>query len=269
MTKSLVLSGGGAKGAVHLGALSELEKETSGLGMIVGTSIGAMVAAGFALTLDTQVMMRYALAMNEKVPINLNKPRRVPRLTACWFSNTFRSAFPRFLFFRIVERVFYGRRFEDTKIPLYITAFNLDRKKTEIFSTGELTKPLLASMAIPGLFPPVKIGDDYYCDGGILENLPVRSARLSGADRILAFHLVAKEKTFHYDSNLDSTSLLFRIDGIRDKWMKKTTHTEDAAIIEFETGDYSAMDFRHTPELIEIGKKTVRARIDEIREWLR
>jgi len=266
--KALVLSGGGAKGAVHLGALIELEQMNLRWDLIVGTSIGAMVAAGYALTLRTETMRRYAEGMNQTVPVNIKNPKRIPPLLACWFTNTFQSLFPRPLFFKVVERVFGDRTFEDTKIPLLVTACNIDKRCIEVFREGPLITSLLASMAIPGVFPPVRIGANAYCDGGVLENLPIRTAVTAGAGRILAFHIVAKSGSEKPPFTSGSTGLLLRTDAIREQWQDRLTDRANAKVIAFDTTNYGVMDFRHTSALLEIGKETVRRRRQEILEWL-
>ncbi len=266
--KALVLSGGGAKGAAHLGALIELEQLNLQWDLIVGTSIGAMVAAGYALTLRTQTMRLYAQRMNRTVPVNIKNPKRIPPLLACWFTNTFQSLFPRWLFFKVVERAFGDRTFNDTKIPLLVTACNIDKRCIEVFREGPLITSLLASMAIPGVFPPVRIGANAYCDGGVLENLPIRTALKAGADRILAFHIVSRPVAEKSSFASSSTGLLLRTDAVREKWQDRLTDTAHAKIIEFDTTGYGAMDFRDTSELINIGREAIRRRREEIVGWL-
>src|SRR3546814_570516 len=63
--------------------------------------------------------------------------------------------------------------FEALEKSFFVTAVNLNAGKAEVFSSGELHKPVMASCAVPLLFAPVRIGDDLYADGGVLNNLPV------------------------------------------------------------------------------------------------
>ena len=266
--RALVLSGGGAKGAVHLGALMELEGMNLQWDLIVGTSIGAMVAAGYALTCNTETMRRYAEGMNRTVRVNVNRPKRIPPLLACWFTNTFQSLFPRSFFFKVVERVFGDRTFEDTRIPLLVTACDIEKRRLTVFREGPLITPLLASMAIPGVFPSVRVGTSLFCDGGVLENLPIPTALTAGANRILALHICSKPDEEGGPIASSSTGLLLQTDAFRERWQERLTDMALAKVIDFDTTGYGSMDFRHTPALLEIGRKTIRRWREEIREWL-
>lgn len=74
------------------------------------------------------------------------------------------------IFFR---KYFQKETFEELNVPLVITATNLITGKLTYFDSGELINPLIASSALPPYFSPIKINDDLYCDGGLLNNFPV------------------------------------------------------------------------------------------------
>jgi NTE family protein len=81
--------------------------------------------------------------------------------------------------------------FEDLRIPLLVVATDLDAGRRVVFRSGPLKPALLGSTAIPGLFPPVRIGDRDYSDGGIVDNVPIALAVRDGYRRILAIGLMA------------------------------------------------------------------------------
>jgi NTE family protein len=74
--------------------------------------------------------------------------------------------------------------FEDLRIPLYVVAANISRATREVFHTGHVAVPVLASSAIPGIFPPVHIGGNVYVDGGALDNVSIDLAVQLGARRL-------------------------------------------------------------------------------------
>ncbi|MGH2976662.1 MAG: patatin-like phospholipase family protein, partial [Solirubrobacterales bacterium] len=81
--------------------------------------------------------------------------------------------------------------FEDLRLPLLVVATDLDRGRPAVFRSGPLAPALLATTAIPGLFPPVRIGARDYSDGGVVDNVPIALAVREGYRRILAVGLMA------------------------------------------------------------------------------
>jgi NTE family protein len=75
-------------------------------------------------------------------------------------------------------------RFEELALPLYVIAANLNRADRAIFSRGAVVPAILASSAIPGIFPPVRIGEEVYVDGGALDNCSLDTALRAGARRL-------------------------------------------------------------------------------------
>ncbi|HRO40340.1 MAG: patatin-like phospholipase family protein [Flavobacteriales bacterium] len=153
--RPFVLSGGGIRGAAHLGALRAFHEAGVVPSAISGTSAGALAGA---LVADGRTP-REAMALVEE---EFKRPflRRRPALASKRI-----AAF--------LERSLRHRRIEDLPIPLYISATNLERGGQCIFSSGELIPALMASCAIPLIFPPVQVGGTYCVDGGLSNNLPV------------------------------------------------------------------------------------------------
>jgi len=159
MNTGLVLSGGGAKGIAHIGAIKALEEHNIYPTYIAGTSSGAIVGALYASGCNWEEILDFF----KKVQIfNFNSyARNKPGfIDTEKFYDVFRDYFP-------------SDNFNTLKKKLFITTTNILSGTLEIFNSGELIKPLLASAAYPGVFTPVKIKDNYYIDGGTLNNFPV------------------------------------------------------------------------------------------------
>jgi NTE family protein len=156
----LVLSGGGARGFAHLGVIQALNEAGIFPDVISGTSAGAIVGA---LIADG-----YTPAEIMKIP-NSNK----------WF-NYIRLTMPKNGLLhisgviRILRDNLRAKTFEELKVPLFVTATNLNHGRIEYFSSGELLQPIIASASIPVLFKPVIMNGHCYVDGGVLDNLPIR-----------------------------------------------------------------------------------------------
>ncbi len=159
MNIGLVLSGGGVRGIAHIGVIKALEENNIYPTHIAGTSAGAIVGALYASGCSWAEMLDYFnnIQLFELNKYAINKPG---------FINTEK-------FYDSLAPFFPEDDFKSLKKSLYITATNLLNGELKIFSAGELIKPILASAAFPGLFTPVKIDNEYYIDGGTLNNFPV------------------------------------------------------------------------------------------------
>ncbi|TXD48658.1 patatin-like phospholipase family protein [Polaribacter sp. IC073] len=159
MYTGLVLSGGGARGIAHIGALKALEEHKIDITHIAGTSAGAIVGSLFAAGHSWRSILNFF----KEIPIfdynryAYNKPG---------FIDTNK-------FYKDLLPFFIEDNFRSLKKQLYIPATNLIEGSEIVFNSGELIKPILASAAFPGLFTPVTINNIVYVDGGVLNNFPV------------------------------------------------------------------------------------------------
>lgn len=165
MTTGLVLSGGGMRGAAHIGAIKALEEHGIVPTHIAGTSAGAVVGALYAYGHSCEDMLTFLKGINilDIKKYALNKPGLID-------AEKFYPGFKTYL---------KHDDFGFLKKQLTITATNILNGKLEVFRTGELIRPILASAAIPGIFAPVKINDSYYVDGGTLNNFPVLPIKIN------------------------------------------------------------------------------------------
>lgn len=159
----LSLSGGGAKGFAHIGALKALTERGIRPDIIAGTSAGSIAGAFYAAGVSPERTMRLFVEENLKDFVH--------------FTLNGKSFLKYDGFAEFLERSLPVRYFEDLKIPLYVVASNFDTGEYEVFSEGELIPRLLASCTIPVIFPPIKINGMRYVDGGLFMNLPVTPIR--------------------------------------------------------------------------------------------
>jgi NTE family protein len=175
MKIGLALGGGGARGAAHIGVLMELERLGIRPSRITGTSIGGLVGALYAagLTCDDltdcfrriNISSMYAFAAH------------APALTAATKIE------------QLLES-FIGRpKFADLGIPLSIVTSDLVSRQEVVLDEGDVITAVLATIAIPILFPPVEIDGMVLADGGILNNTPFNIARARGATYVIAVDL--------------------------------------------------------------------------------
>lgn len=156
----IVLSGGGARGFAHLGVLKALNNTGIYPDVIAGTSAGALVGVLYA---DGYTPDEILKIMNTTSKLHYIRPT-VPREGLLQISGIE----------RILKEHLRAKNFEDLKVPLYVTATDLNNGKAEYFHSGELLKPVIASASIPVLFNPVIINKIHYVDGGVLDNMPIK-----------------------------------------------------------------------------------------------
>ncbi len=162
---ALVLSGGGARGAAHVGVLKVLESYGIKPAFIVGTSAGSIVGAAYSTGISPDEMLEI-FTKEEKTFFKLSHLRSFSERT---MTQIMRSIFTKYLPFNELE---------NTKIPLYINATDVKRCERCIFSTGDLIELVLASSAIPFLFDPISYEDYILVDGGVIDNFCVDVARM-------------------------------------------------------------------------------------------
>lgn len=170
---ALVLGGGAAKGYAHIGVLKMLEKHGLKPDLIVGTSMGALVGAMYAMGKDTTHM--------EKLASQFNGIGNFSLISTMFKGNVLNVKKVK----RILEQEFGNTLQENTKIPFACVATNLMTGKEKDFTTGKLKENVLASISIPGIFPSCKIGKEVYCDGGLVNNLAEDVARQILPDAVL------------------------------------------------------------------------------------
>ena len=179
---AFVFAGGGSLGAVQVGMLRELTREGVSADIVVGSSVGAINASYFAS------------APNPGGIENLEKIWRALRRHDV-FPFTLRSLFgllgrpdnlidPSNLR-RLLERHLPFPNLEDAAIPVHVIATNLGGTAV-CLSSGPAVDAIMASAAIPGAFPPVRIGEDHLMDGAVGSNTPILTAAKLGATRIIA-----------------------------------------------------------------------------------
>lgn len=173
MKTGFVLSGGGARGFAHIGAVKALQERKIPCDMISGTSAGAMIgvflADGFAPGEIQEIFREHELPgifnfISWSTGLSLDRVKKM------------------------LETTLRSKTFEQLTMPFYVTATDYNSGEKKVFSSGELIAPIIASASIPVLFPPVYINNVPYVDGGISSNLP--AASLEGkADRIVGVHV--------------------------------------------------------------------------------
>ena len=189
----LVLGSGSARGWAHIGAIDAIEEAGIPIHCIAGTSIGAFVGAVYA-TGDLASLKEFALQMDWKKVISY-----------------FDVVFPRsgFMDGKKVHELFSihteAKTFEDFKIPVNMIATDLKTGKKVVIDSGNIIEGIRASVSVPGVFTPVKRGDRWLVDGGLIDPVPVSVVRNMGADFVIAVNLNSDRVNHDYKPAKQST----------------------------------------------------------------
>lgn len=186
-SRALVLSGGGALGALQAGFLRTLYRTSYRPSMIIGTSAGALNGAFLSFYPGAEGADKLAeiwKGLRDKQLFLFNPARVAYQIVSrqlCLANSK--------LLRELIERHAPRDDFAATEVPLYITTTNLTQGCKSVFNDGPISRAVLASTALPGIFCPVEINGDLYVDGGVLANLDLDTAVELGASEILAIDL--------------------------------------------------------------------------------
>ena len=160
----LVLSGGGARGYVHIGLLAAIEAAGLEIDAVAGTSIGSLVGGGYAISRSA--------AFAEASARRFGDPKRIVDRTLPIVSIARSRGLTEML-----REMFRDALIEDLPTPFFCVAANLSRAEPWLFDRGPLWRAIRGSSAIPGVFSPIVDDGDLIVDGGVMNNFPVDLAR--------------------------------------------------------------------------------------------
>ena len=199
---AVVLSGGGAKGVAHIEALKAIEEAGIPIDMVCGTSMGSLIGALYCIGYSTDFLdslvrnQDWTMLLSDRTDpatLALNQRREQNTYALIRGLSKERTQQGGLIRGRNLMRLFrqlcYGYldsiSFDSLQIPFVCVATDLVTNGEVDFHSGYLVQAMRASMAIPGVFTPVRIGDSVLVDGGLRNNFPCDLAREMGADIII------------------------------------------------------------------------------------
>jgi NTE family protein len=184
---AFVLGGGGNLGAIQVGMLQALADRGVFPDELIGCSVGAINAAALAAEPTKAGVDQMAEMWSELDSDVLCPPGR---LSGLWLlTRKYRSLQSNVALRKLLETNLPRRTFEEMAVPLAVVATSLRTGREHWFTRGEVVPAILASAALPALFPPVEIAGERFVDGGVVDNVPISRALASGAQRIFVLHV--------------------------------------------------------------------------------
>lgn len=194
----LVLSGGGARGFAHVGAIQAIEEAGIPIDMIGGTSTGALVGAGFALGGSAYTVSAVTIFGSRRKMLDATLP-----LTSVFATRKVTN---------LLHSVFEDIQIEDLWRPFFCIASNLTRAEPVVLQDGPVWECVRSSLAIPVVFSPVLRGDDILIDGGVLNNFPLDVMRgLCGSGTVIGVNTSPRRERvddYHFGPSLSGWALL-------------------------------------------------------------
>ena len=169
MNISLALGGGGAKGNAHIGVIRRLEKEGFRIRALAGTSFGGIIATMYAFG-KTPDQIEELFSKVDQSRLYGHASGEGPSLLGLAGAS------------KLFDEVFGAATFDDLRLPCALTGVDLKSAREVILTEGSVRDALLATIALPGIFPPRRILDWELVDGGTLDPVPVSVARLLAPD---------------------------------------------------------------------------------------
>ncbi|HOZ37636.1 MAG TPA: patatin-like phospholipase family protein [Anaerolineaceae bacterium] len=272
LSVGLALSGGGARGLAHIGVLRVLEREGIPVDCLAGTSMGGVIAAGFAAGMSSIDLERETLAITQKRHfIRLADPGLPDG--GLIHGNSILAYF---------RQEFGDKTFSELNLPVAVVAVDLNSHQEVVLREGSVALGLRATTSLPGLIKPLEMDGMRLVDGGVLNNLPVDVVSQMGAEVIIAVNtgLSLEDSTGKWlGSNrwipegigniletLDDTLYTMRIEAYRNR----IDHFKPNVLIspELPANVNSLAGYGRVKELISAGERAAENHLAEIRAIL-
>ncbi len=268
----LALGSGSARGLAHIGVLKMLEKNQVPIDLISGSSIGALIGGIYAATGTFKKLERIAKGITKRKLLFLIDPL----LKA-----------PGLLKGKKVEKVIdswvEGKKFKDLKIPFVAVATDLKTGQEVLLKSGKVSTAIRASISIPGIFNPVKIGNNWLIDGGVVSPIPASVVKQMGADIVIAVNLNAR---FSYDpinrlkqgitsstskEKLSLVDIVTQTIDIMEYKIIQSNLKEADVVITPKVNDISWAEYYNASKIIKLGEQATLKIIPKLKKipWLK
>lgn len=266
---AFVLSSGANLGAAQVGMLQALIEHDITPDVVIGCSVGAINGAGLADDPTRAGVARLAHVWSTTDGGHVMPRRRVPPVLALWRRG--QAIHPGTGLEHLVRRSLTAATFGELQVPFHCVATDVANGKERWFDDGPLVEAVLASAAMPAMFPPVEIDGRQYIDGAVLHDVPVRRAAEQGARTIyvLEVGLLSRAARPEPSRPLDMAIRAYWL-ARRDRYQRELDALPDHfAVHHMPAGtahDLPLRDFAHGAELIRAAYHASTAYLDEVRQ---
>lgn len=276
MKLGLAMSGGGIKGAAHIGVIQALQEENIKVDIVGGTSIGSIVAALYAMEYTPKEMLKLFNYFSKLIFKNsaMYTDPRGKKLLSIQAGGLYSGEN---IAFAIEEAGKYKniKKLQDLKIPIVIPAVDLRDSEKYVFTNmgkindkylnkADISTAVRASSSYPAIFAPCIYNKHKFVDGGILDNIPVEEVKKIGADKVIAvrFKLNKTSRTIGLRSTLNK-AIDIMFSKIEGEEVKKADY-----VIEIDTQDVNPFDFKQSNKCYKYGYLQTKKEIANIKKMI-
>ena len=278
----LVLSGGGAKGLAHIGALKVIEEAGVKIDYIGGTSMGAIIGALYASGYTANQLDSIFRVTNFNKLIQDNLPRSAKTFYEKEDSERYALTLPfdgfkvsvppaysggQNIYNEMVRLLYHVRNVNDFSklpIPFVCIATDIETGKEVVFNSGYLPEVIMASGTFPSLFEPVNIDGKVLIDGGVVNNYPIDKLRDMGAEIIIGVDV--QHGLANRESLISATEILLQINNYRSVADMVTKAANTDIYIKPKIEKYSVIEFNKANEIVKTGELAAIAKYNELQQ---
>ncbi|WP_338081502.1 patatin-like phospholipase family protein [Aestuariivivens sediminis] len=281
----LVLSGGGAKGLAHIGALQVIDSLGVTIDYVAGTSMGAIIGALYAAGYSGNELD----SIFKKIDFDKIINDALPRASKAFFERgnsekyaislpfeNFKLKLPSALsrgqnaynaLTRLLLHVSHIENFENLPIPFFCIATNIETGEQVHLEQGNLAQAIVASGALPTLFQPVVIGDEVLTDGGVVNNYPVDELRAKGVDIVIGVDV--QDGLLGRDELTSAPDVLLQVNNFRTINAMKLKSKKTDIYIKPMIKDFTVVSFNEGESIVKMGKEAALAKIKDLKDLIR
>ncbi|HET7580933.1 MAG TPA: patatin-like phospholipase family protein [Bacillales bacterium] len=243
----LAFGSGGAKGFAHVGVIKVLEEANINIDYVAGSSMGALAAALYGAGHSVESMSKMATTFKRKYYLDFTVPKM--GLVA---GEKVRE---------LLQVITFRKHIEELSPPTSIVATDLIAGERVVFTEGSAAEAVRASISIPGILVPMKMGDRLFVDGGVIDRVPVSVVRDMGADIVIAADVSSVRGPSEIHSIFDV--IMQSIDIMQEELVRHHEISADV-MIKPPLGKFNSRTFTDVPEMIRIGEEETRKHLPEI-----
>ena len=247
----LALGAGGARGLAHIGVLKAFEAHQVPIDYVAGSSMGSFIGALYANGIAPHMMEKLALNLKRKHWLDLTMPNlgfvageKVKQL---------------------IELLTHGKTFAELALPLAVVATDIERGERVVFREGPVARAVRASISIPGIFVPERVGERLLVDGGVIDRVPTTVAREMGADIVIAVDVAQFDVKMKVSSIYDVIAQT--IDVMEREILRYRILSADM-VIRPQVGHYSSIAYHAVNEIIAEGERMALEHVAEIKQLI-
>lgn len=280
-TVGLVLSGGGAKGFAHIGALKVIEEAGLPIDYIAGTSMGSIIGGLYAIGYSPETMVQLVKEQNWNAIMSDKIPHKYISIDDKMLDRHYLATFPfrdkkiqmkssiydgemiNLLLARLTSPAYKIRNYNDLYVPYLCVAADLESAEAYEMTKGNLQRSIRASMSIPFYFSPIEIDGRLLVDGGLRNNFPVPNVREKGIDIIIG---VDVQRDFHKKDELNSMAIIMdQIIAMADIDAYNKAKENVDVYVKPELAKYGMMDFNLYDTIIALGEQSAREKLPQLK----